>query len=44
MIRERALAQYLAANGRRWVEEKYDWRIIYPKLDEVYDRMTKGEH
>jgi glycosyltransferase involved in cell wall biosynthesis len=43
-IRDKELAQRLAENGRRWVEEKYDWRIIYPKLDEVYDKVTKREH
>jgi glycosyltransferase involved in cell wall biosynthesis len=43
-IRDEELARRLAANGRQWVEEKYDWRIVYPKLDEVYDKVTKGEH
>jgi glycosyltransferase involved in cell wall biosynthesis len=44
VIRDKELAQCLAGNGQRWVEEKYDWRIIYPKLDEVYNKVTKGDH
>ena len=37
----RRLAQCLAENGRRWVEEKYDWRTVYRKLDEVYANLAK---
>jgi len=33
------LAAHLARSGRRLVEEKYDWRIVYGKLTEVYDRI-----
>ena len=33
----------LRANGRRWVEERYDWRRIYPAWDEVYDGLL-SEH
>jgi len=32
------LNQCLRVNGRRWVEEKYDWKTIYEAWDEVYAR------
>ncbi len=44
IIQDGELAQHLAGNGRRWVEAKYNRWIIYPKLDEVYDQVTEGEH
>jgi glycosyltransferase involved in cell wall biosynthesis len=36
------LNQRLRQNGRRWVEEKYDWKIIYRAWDEVYARLLKS--
>ena len=38
---ERVLAQpefaaSLRVNGRRWVEQEYDWRRVYAKWDQVY--------
>jgi glycosyltransferase involved in cell wall biosynthesis len=39
ILREPSLAQILRENGRRWVEEKYDWRQIYASWDTVYTRM-----
>jgi len=39
ILREPSLAQALRENGRRWVEEKYDWRQIYASWDTVYTRM-----
>lgn len=36
VLREPALAHALRANGRRWVEERYDWRRVYQAWDEVY--------
>lgn len=35
------LNQRLRCNGRRWVEEKYDWKTIYRAWDEVYARLLK---
>jgi glycosyltransferase involved in cell wall biosynthesis len=29
-------AQQLAANGRRWLEERYDWRQVYRQWDAIY--------
>jgi glycosyltransferase involved in cell wall biosynthesis len=36
LLDDRELAQRLAANGREWVERRYDWRVRYQALDEVY--------
>jgi polysaccharide biosynthesis protein PslH len=36
------LNQRLRLNGRRWVEEKYDWRHIYGAWDAVYARALKA--
>ena len=29
----------LSVNGRNWVENSYDWRKIYPKIDELYRHL-----
>jgi glycosyltransferase involved in cell wall biosynthesis len=39
IVRNDELAARLGRNGRRLVEEKYDWKIVYKKLTEVYDRI-----
>ena len=36
------LQRRMRASGRRWVEERYDWRRIYPAWDAVYDRLLSG--
>jgi polysaccharide biosynthesis protein PslH len=36
------LNQQLRCNGRRWVEEKYDWKTIYRAWDDVYAEMLKS--
>jgi glycosyltransferase involved in cell wall biosynthesis len=38
---DRELNQRLRLNGRHWVEEKYDWKIIYTAWDDVYARALK---
>jgi glycosyltransferase involved in cell wall biosynthesis len=35
------LNQRLRCNGRRWVEEKYNWKTIYRAWDEVYARLLE---
>ncbi len=35
------LNQRLRRNGRRWVEEKYNWKTIYRAWDEVYARLLE---
>lgn len=37
VLRDPLLAQRLRVNGRRWVEEKYEWRRIYPAWDSIYN-------
>jgi polysaccharide biosynthesis protein PslH len=31
----------LAENGRRLAEQKYDWRVVLPQLDTVYQSIGK---
>ena len=38
-----ALARQLRDNGRKWVEQRYNWRTVYSKWDEIYNETT-GEH
>lgn len=35
VLQEPGLAQRLRQGGRRWVEENYDWRTVYPAWDSV---------
>lgn len=42
VLRDAALQHRLRANGRRWVEEQYDWRRVYGAWDEVYDRLAQA--
>ena len=41
-VNDAALNQKLRANGRQWVEEKYDWKTIYRAWDEVYAGLLKA--
>jgi polysaccharide biosynthesis protein PslH len=40
VIRDAQLSRRLSENGRRWVEAKYDWRVVYRRLDDVYTSVT----
>jgi glycosyltransferase involved in cell wall biosynthesis len=40
VIRDPALGQRMAENGRRWVEQKYNWRVVYKKLDSIYSTAS----
>lgn len=40
VLQEPQVQARLRANGRRWVEERYDWRRVYPAWDEVYARLA----
>lgn len=40
IMREPALAQELAGNGRRLVEERYDWKMLAQRLEEVWLRCV----
>jgi glycosyltransferase involved in cell wall biosynthesis len=37
LLKEPAAGERLRANGRAWVEERYNWRRIYPAWDQIYD-------
>jgi glycosyltransferase involved in cell wall biosynthesis len=34
-----ALGEHLRANGRAWVEERYNWQRVYPRWDKVYEKL-----
>ncbi|HEY75268.1 MAG TPA: glycosyltransferase [Thermoflexia bacterium] len=36
VLRDRRLADSLSTNGRRLAEQRYDWRVLYPRWDQVY--------
>lgn len=36
LLQDDAFARSVAARGRAWVEEKYDWKKIYAAFDEIY--------
>lgn len=40
IIQNPVLGRQLADNGRRWVEERYHWRKVYPMLDKVYPSVS----
>lgn len=40
-VTDHGLNQQLRQNGRRWVEEKYDWKTVYRAWDDVYAGMLK---
>jgi len=43
LLQDPALSERLRANGRAWVEERYNWQRIYPAWDEIYrTRMNAG--
>jgi glycosyltransferase involved in cell wall biosynthesis len=37
-----ALNQRLRANGRQWVEEKYNWKTVYRVWDDVYAGLLRA--
>ena len=41
VLRDAELQARLRSNGRRWVEERYDWRRVYGAWDEVYERLLQ---
>jgi glycosyltransferase involved in cell wall biosynthesis len=44
VIRNDDLATRLTMNGRCLVEERYDWRVTYQELTELYDTICPGLH
>lgn len=39
VLTDPALSERLREHGRRWVEERYDWRRIYRRWDGVYEKL-----
>lgn len=37
LLREPELRERLRSNGRRWVEQEYDWRKVYSRVDPIYE-------
>lgn len=44
LLRDRALQQHLAENGRYLAETKYDWQIVLKKMDAVYAKALESFH
>ena len=40
VLQEPTLGERLRENGRRWVQEQYNWRRVYARWDEVYRRLV----
>jgi len=43
LLRDPALRKRLAENGRRLVEEKYDWRVIGARFNELVESVARKE-
>lgn len=39
LLQDPGLGAELSASGRRWVEERYNWRQVYGKWNDVYSRL-----
>jgi sugar transferase (PEP-CTERM/EpsH1 system associated) len=44
LLSNRLLGDRLGRAGRRLVETTYDWRLCFPHLDALYDRVTRCDH
>jgi glycosyltransferase involved in cell wall biosynthesis len=42
LLENRELLERIKRNGRRLVEEKYDWRVVLPKLESAYQLSEPG--
>jgi glycosyltransferase involved in cell wall biosynthesis len=42
LLRDADNARQLRTNGRRWVEDRYDWRRVYRAWDTVYDQLLQA--
>lgn len=41
LLQDESLREHLIANARRLVKEKYDWRVVLPKLEAVYESLSQ---
>jgi glycosyltransferase involved in cell wall biosynthesis len=42
VLKEASLSERLRLNGRRWVEEHYNWRTVYSKWDVIYSGSSRN--
>ncbi len=42
LLQEPDVGRRLALNGRRLVEERYDWRVALPRIEDVYGSIIAG--
>jgi glycosyltransferase involved in cell wall biosynthesis len=42
LFHDKGLQRQLSMNGRRLVEEKYDWQVVLRSLDKVYDGLVRA--
>ncbi len=42
VLTDAELNQRLRLAGRRWVEARYDWRVVYRRVDAVYARLANA--
>ncbi len=41
LLRDSTLREFLIQNGRRLAEEKYDWQVVLPRLESVYQSLDR---
>lgn len=42
LFKDEGLQSRLRTGGRKWVEEQYNWRLMYAAWDDVYGRMVEA--
>ena len=40
LLHDQELGERMAATARHHVLERYDWRAVYPAIDEIYTRIA----
>jgi glycosyltransferase involved in cell wall biosynthesis len=43
LLTDDALATRMRLNGRRWVEERYNWRTVYDKVGAIYQELAPAK-
>ena len=41
LLQNKGFQEKLASNGRRLVEDKYDWQVVLSDLDKIYERLAQ---
>lgn len=42
LLQDKALQEKLSINGRRLVENKYDWQVVLGELDRIYEKLAQA--